>query len=344
MPLNLHLLRSLTLFALLGLMAGPARADDLRNVKRGEPVPAYRLPSLDGTVVDSDALKGSVVVIVCLSAEQRRSELAAMDSDAVVHAFESDQVKLVHLTADLIQKAYFEKFRADRGIAATLAFDADRALYAKLGLIVFPTTIIVNRDGKLAQVISLHDAKYKHVLDAYLRHTLGKINDDQLKELLVEHASDSGSPKSTASAHRALARTLREKGQLDQAKDELVKAGEQDPENAEVMLDLADLELFQGDLDGAEAQIQKVLQSKPDHRRAKQLKGVLLFRRGQYNEAEVVLVEALNLNPSPEVAHYYLGRIYEQKGQTDKALEHYREALRRFVHEPTAPAAAGPGK
>ena len=57
-----------------------------------------------------------------------------------------------HVTADAIQKAYFEKFRQDRGIRTPLALDADRTLYAKLGLIVFPTTVIISKDGKLANV------------------------------------------------------------------------------------------------------------------------------------------------------------------------------------------------
>jgi peroxiredoxin len=128
----IHTLFALALAATLSLSA---RADNFRNVNRGEPFPAFKLPAIDGSTVDSESFKGSVVVLLCLSAEQRRSELAAMDSDAVVHDLGSDEVKIIHVTADVIhQKAYFEKFRQDRGIRAALALDAERALYAKLGL------------------------------------------------------------------------------------------------------------------------------------------------------------------------------------------------------------------
>lgn len=327
-------MKTLAVLSLATLFTFTARADDLRNVKRGEPVPSYRLPAIDGSLIESDGFKGSVVVLVCLSAEQRRSELAAMESFEIVQAAGADKVRLVHVTADVVQKSYFEKFRADRKITAPLAFDADRALYAKLGLIVFPTTIIVNAEGKLAHVISLHTGEYKHTLDTYLKHAMGTITDDQLKALLAARPADDASPRSVASAHRALARSLREKGQLQAARDELNKAREQDPENREVILDLADLDMTMNDLDAADALVQKVLDSQPDHRRAKQLKGITLYRRGQLDAAQAILLEALDLNPSPELAHYYLGRILEQKGETAKALEHYREALRRFVHEP----------
>ena len=327
-------IRGLILLALTATLVLPAHADDLRNVKKGEPVPAYRLPTLESTIVESEALKGSTVVIVCLSAGQRRSELAAMESFNTWQKLDNEQVKLIHVTADVIQKSYFESFRQERGIDVPLAFDADRSFYGKLGLIVLPTTIIIDAEGKLAHVISLHSSKYEHTLDAYIRHTLGQLTDKELAKSLHIGASGKGSPKSLASAHRALARSMREKGLLDTARAELLKAREQEPDNHEVMLDLADLDIALGDLDAADDLVALVLESQPNHRRALQLKGIGFFHRGQFEEAEVILTKALKLNPNPELVHYYLGQISEHKGEQEQALEHYREALRRLLGEP----------
>lgn len=338
--LTKRLFATISTVALFAFLTASTHADDLRNVKRGEPIPAFKLPTLDGAVADSDAMKGSVVVIVCLSAEQRRSEMAMMDSAAAVKELASPDVKLIHVTADVVQRSYFEKFRRDRDIAATLAFDPDRVVYGKLGLIVFPTTVIIGKDGKVAEVISLHNPDYKNILTAYLQHVLGTITDEQLKARLAEHASEDATPKSLASAHRALARSMRQKGQLESARIELNKAREQDPANDEVALDIADLDMAMGNFSEAETMIGAVLQKQPDHRRAKQLKGISLFHRGKLDEARAALEEALSLNPSPEVAHYYLGQISEQQGKTDEALMHYKEALRRVFHE-TAHADAG---
>jgi tetratricopeptide (TPR) repeat protein len=80
------------------------------------------------------------------------------------------------------------------------------------------------------------------------------------------------------------------------------------------------------------------LQAQSDHRRAKLLKGEVLFRRGKLDEAQSVLQDSLALNPSPELAHYFLGRIAETRGEKDKALEHYREALKHFVRDIDPPA------
>ena len=82
----------------------------------------------------------------------------------------------------------------------------------------------------------------------------------------------------------------------------------------------------------------KVLTAQPDHRRARQIKGVILFYREKFDESKVMLEEALALNPNPELAHYYLGRICEKQGDQPGAMAHYREALRRFIHEPSTPS------
>ncbi len=321
----------------LAVLASPSRADELRNVKRGEPVPAFRLPTIAGDLADSEALKGAVVVLVYLSAEQRSSELAATDSWDVVRNIASDQLRLLHVSADVVHKPYFERFREERSMDVPLALDADRSLYGRLGLIVFPTTIVIDREGKLAHVISARAPDYAHILDCYARHALGQLSDAQLGEALKARASSEGSPKSLASTHRAAARLLREKGLYNAARDELVKALASLPDDADLLLDLADLDLYTANLDAADEAIAKVLASHPEHRRAQQIQGIILYRRGDLERAESVLQKALNLNPDPARVHYYLGRIYEQRGQLGQALEHYREAIRRSLDEPELP-------
>ena len=334
----------LAILAAVASSAAPAGADQLRNVRRGEPIPAFRLPTIDGQAIEIDQFKGSVMVLVCISAEQRRSELAAMDSAAVASEFETDDVQLIHITADAIHKAYYEEFRRDRGIDAPLAFDADRRFFSDLGLIVYPTTIVVDREGRLANVISLHGSDYRHVLDAYIEHALGRIDDDQLDEEISRREATGGTPKSQASAHRALARLARERGRLELAYEELSKAREQDPGNREILLDIADLDLTLGKLDEAESIVSDVLEEEPSHRRAKELKGIAHFKRGELDEAEAVLQETINLNPRPEVAHYYLGMICEQRGDHAGAVAHYREALQRLLHEPVTSSAGEDGE
>jgi Flp pilus assembly protein TadD/peroxiredoxin len=331
-----------------GLLAAPAFSDELRNLRRGEPLPAFKLVTSDGEVIDSEAFKGRVLVMVYLAGEQRSSELAAIDATAVVQKLkgggedvatgtEGSGVELLFITADVVRKAYFQRFRQERGLEAPLLLDADRSLYGKLGLIVFPTTIIVNREGNLAQVISLHNPDYSHLLDSNIRHILSLISDEQLRERLKARPAAESSPKRVAAAHRALARQMREQGggrRLASAREELIKARDLDPTNPETLLDLADIDVSLGHIEEADQIVAKVLAENAGHRRAKEIRGIILYRQNRSSEAENVLLEALDLNPDPARIHYYLGALYEQQGQTAKALEHYRRALERYLDEP----------
>lgn len=331
--------------ALLALAAGlslasAGLADELRNLKPGEAVPAFSLATIAGNPLESSTLKGSVTVVVYLTAEQRASELAAADSIAVARGLAGQPVHLVHITADADRKDYFQAFRRDHPTDAPLAFDTDRSLCHKLGMIVYPTTIIIDREGKLSHVISLRGPDYARVLEAHTRFALGALSADQLEAALKGPLPADGPGHGLASAHRASARSLRERGRFDAARQELLLARDEFPADHDLVLDLADVSLATGHLDEADAIIDDLLKIQPDDRRATQLKGISLYRRNRLDESESVLTKALILNPEPGRVHYYLGRIHEQRGQMAKALEHYHEALRRALHEPEEAAPA----
>ena len=317
----------------VGSGARAARPDKLRKVALGALVPTYQFTSLDGTSINSNGLKGKVVLLVYLSAGQRNSDRAAADAERVFKRLENDDLRLVFVTADVGQKEHFGKIWSEQGISTTLSFDAGRKLYGELGLIAFPTTLVIDRTGRLQHVITTRKTDYAHVLDAYAQHTLGLMNDEALLERLEAGSLDRGSPQALALRHRAAARLMRDKGMVDGAERELRTALELDPANIHIKLDLADLYLAISSPEESLEIVDAVLEKDPRHRRARLLRGIALYMEERLDEAEVVLKDALVLNPDPARTHYYLGLVYERKGDKDKAIEHYREALSRFLDE-----------
>ena len=132
-----------------------------------------------------------------------------------------------------------------------------------------------------------------------------------------------------------MARLLREKGMYEEAERELRAALELDSDNVNIRLDLASLLLAVDRREEAGGMIDAVLTGQPDQRRAMLLHGIILFKEGKLDEAEPLFLELLVLNPDPARTHFYLGRIYEQTGDAEKALYHYREALVRFMGDET---------
>lgn len=131
-------------------------------VKRGEVVPACKLAALDGSVVDSEAMKGSVIVYVCLSAEQKHRRRPRSTRQAVVAAMNGEPVKLVHVTADVVQRAYFEKLRRTRTLPRAWPSTPTAPVLCKARAYRLPHhRHREQEDGKLDNAISLHGNDYK---------------------------------------------------------------------------------------------------------------------------------------------------------------------------------------
>jgi len=319
--------------ALTGLLCA-ALAEPGDKLVPGDAFPSYQLRTTEGKAIESPVNTDKVRVIIYVIAKQRGSERAIADASKIFDDFDEQDVELIFVSAGSEESEYFQRFWKEKHINGTLAFDPDRKLYAQLGLIAFPSTLIINAEGKLVHALSTHSPNYPHVLDGYIRHSLGLIDDSGLEEHLKARSLPTSSPKSIASRHRAVARLMKEKGLLDTAEKELLEALTHDHESLEIRLDLAELCLHLDRLDEASHYIDQVKQVDPENRHGLLLKGILLYQQSNYDEAQQVLSEALVLNPDPARTHYYLGRIYEAVGSKDQSIYHYRQALSRLLDEP----------
>ena len=85
--------------------------------------------------------------------------------------------------------------------------------------------------------------------------------------------------------------------------------------------------LFQrGQINEAIRQFQEAIRLKPDYAEAHNNLGVALVRKGQIDEAIRQYQEALRLKPDYADAHNNLGAALDKKGQTDEAIRQFQEA------------------
>ena len=312
---------------------GSRPVDSLHRIRVGEQLPEFSLTSLDGAALESDTYRGRTLVLVYLSAEQRNSERAAADALRVVKHYADEPLELLLVSADLGHEKYFRTLFGEAQPPAPLAFDGGHELYSKLGLIVFPSTLVVGADGTLKHVILTRRSDYPHLLDAYIGHALGRLSSEVLEQRIVAPTLSRSSPKTMAQRHREAARLLRNSELNTGAEQELLRAVELDPESTPIRIDLADLYIHLGRVDDADALLGAILAADPEHRGARLLLGILRFSTGQLDEAERILLDALVLNPDPERTHYYLGRVYEARGEQAQAIVHYRHALDRLFDQ-----------
>ncbi|MBT8484239.1 MAG: redoxin domain-containing protein [Phycisphaerales bacterium] len=315
-------------------IATPVPADELRNVAIGETVPAFTLRTLAGETLRSEDGRGRVVVLVYVAAEQTSSEKVMQSAAAVAGELRDERLQVIFVTADVTRVAFFRQQRDRLGLHAyPLALDLQRATYGALGLIVLPTTIIIDGDGRLRTVMASRKSDYEHVLRTHVRHALGLIDDAARDELLATKAFERSRPEDRIARHRAAARLLRRNGLRDDAERELLAALEIDPGHVDTELDLAVLDVERGKLDAASGRLRRVEATHPGHRRATLVAGMVAYHRDDLDEAERRLERALLLNPDPIRTHYYLGLVKERRGDAAAAVVHFKEALRRLLED-----------
>jgi cytochrome c-type biogenesis protein CcmH len=104
----------------------------------------------------------------------------------------------------------------------------------------------------------------------------------------------------------------------------------QDPENLEARLDLARLHLMRQDMMAVYNETQAVLQRDPGNPRGMAYQSLVRLAMGQPDEAEKMLVEALNKNPNLLEGYLHLMFVYTRVGKPQQAEATMKRATERF--------------
>jgi len=312
-----------------------------RNIKNGDSVGTLKLTDIDGKQVSTDSWSGSPSVWIFVAADQNSSKKAAHDLQAAIDSLTGANIHAIALTSDAVKIDYFKELRARDNIRYPLAIDPGREIYGRIGVIVLPTTLIIDKDGKLAQAIAGYDLDYERILQAKLARLSGRITAEQEVRMLSTTQAARDEKHDRAERFCRSANIMFDRGLRGEAIQELKRAIEADPDFSPAYLQLARIDRADGNLAEAEKLIENVRRREPANRLAQLELGTVRFQQGKIEDAEKLLNEALVLNPDPARTHYWLGRVYQARGQPEKAAEHYREGLERALPDL---AESAPGK
>lgn len=129
-------------------------------------------------------------------------------------------------------------------------------------------------------------------------------------------------PNNATVCHRLGVTKLR-MGNISEGVTYLMEANELEPDNADIAGDIGYAYIQQGDFELAEQFLRQSLNINPSNKRNVGNLAMAVGYQGNMEEAFTVYRTVM----SDAEAHANLGFIYSQRGETEKSIEHYSEAL-----------------
>lgn len=301
------------------------------NIPTGEDAPEFILTATNDEIISLSDYKEKIVVLIYLRPDQERSHLALKDGKYVSEAFNDKDIQVLGLFAEPDTIEEIRKIVEDYKVNFPILVDAYRDVYSDYGIRVYPSTIIIDKYGKVAYSIPGHALTYKLTLEANLRYLLGEIDEEQLKEMVspAKEKTDESGLKAERTYNLAL--KFAEAGLFDNAMEAVMKSIEAGPDMAKSYMLRGSLLLKLKEADQAIESFEKALELDPLSHHAKTGLGSALFLKGDIDKAIEILEEAAVANPYPAVTYYELGKAYERKGEKDTSIKMYRKALEKTI-------------
>ncbi|MHC5005220.1 MAG: tetratricopeptide repeat protein [Planctomycetota bacterium] len=319
---------TLTVLLLLLLAPGLARTAhaQLRNVQAGDLMEPFALPTLDGEPFRYDLPRERATVLTFVAAHQKRSERTVEDLVELAAWLERQRrsVDVVFVISGGEGQEYFRALWQRLELGAPLLVDAADDLWGALGVVVTPTTLMVDPKGTIRWIRAGHS--YDFAPDA-------RANVERMLEIGGPAADATAAPAVATPADRArrhlrIGQVYGLKGKLDEGIAELWKADALVPDWVPVRLELARLLCRAERPEEALAVAEAIRPTNPEEgARAMMISGWALRQLGELDRALALLSDAVELDPQSSRALFELGKVYEQRGECNRAAETFRRAL-----------------
>lgn len=302
--------------------------EGLRKVHVGDLMPEFALPDPNGTVFQYTHGPARVLGVVILQATQSNLARLVEDMEILAPTLQSGTAPFdcVGVLSGPGAREYLRSHAPTAREAFPILADPNFAFWGKLGVIAAPTAVVVGADHKIQWVKAGYGYDFVAGFHLQMSKALGMGGDPQ--ETVHVQTLDNDSGRARRDRHIQLARTLARKGRLDLATKELEKLRQLDPNAVDVDLELAEVMCRAGENEAAlKAVAAAQVRTDPDRAHALLISAWARRQMGELDPAEALLSQALKLEPQSPRITYELGKVYQSKGDAQKALNCYRRAL-----------------
>ncbi len=226
------------------------------------------------------------------------------------------------------------QLRGKEKISVQILLDKNLKAFGDYGVMVLPSTVVIDKQGRINLALSGVPLSFADMVEDAVLVTTGRIT-QQRRESLESAAQNLAQQESVKQAHRlaSLAGQLAARGFTVLAVQRYREALELDGAYMQARIGMARCLVKLNLLPEATAELQKVLQTEPDHVEANIIMSQLEIVQGgdAITEGKARLQRILTANPDNPQANYLMGTVCEVQGETDRALNYYKKAAERLL-------------
>ncbi len=298
----------------------------LRGLSVGDSAPPFSVRALDGTEVTGESYRGKVLLMVFARPEHEKSLQALIAAQEVLNRNCDSKLAVLGIATKPGSEEYFKRIAAEHELTFPIASDPQRDTYGQFGVVVAPTTLLIDEAGALRFIMPHIRLNHDRELCIHTDLLLGKIDQERHDQQLSPSDQSTMEGQDGWTRRLGLAEQLMQQGRCGQAIPILTELqSERDSTTVVTLLGTSLLEV--GRIDEAARWLEPLAKRELPCPRAKVALARLELHRGHNEAAERYLVDALALSPTKGPILFQLGQIYEQRGELGKAVECYRRAL-----------------
>jgi len=308
-----------------------------RRIAEGATTPEFSAVDTAGKPFAYTRSRGKTLMLVFLSSQQKRSQEALEDILSVLSGVPADKLTSLQ-TAFVMQniddKEFIASIQKDAPCPVQIIGDDQYTIWGKFGVIATPTVLISNPQGKVLCVKPGHAYDFTPVVKSRLFQALNIPSDVSPDTASTVRTVTNSSISAKAKRHLQMAKLLLAKGRVDSALEQAQMAHEIDPNSLQVTMELGELLCQAGKAAEAVKLVSTVSgQSNRDKARINLVRGWAQRQLGQLEEAEKCLQAGIKQDPKSPRLHYELGRIYQKRNDSEKAMQAYFRALQLIYQE-----------
>jgi tetratricopeptide (TPR) repeat protein len=296
----------------------------------GSVMEPFACRTADGTEFRFSAPSDCATILIFVAPHQKRSDRALDDllslAAEVIDA--EHRIQLLVIVSGDAGVDYFENELKDDHASIVLLEDTGDVLWGELGIIVTPTTILVDPDGVVSWTRAGHGFDFSVEAEMNLKSALGIEPREATEDAPAEPVSPPPDRSELGRRHLRMAQFYARRGDLEQALDEGRRAAGLMPDTPHAQIELARLLCLNGRADEA-LDVTRAIEATTDEQRAQvmMLSGWAHRLNGEFELALPQLEQSIDLDPSSGRAHYELGKLLEATGGCEAAMKAYRQSL-----------------